>query len=129
MAVWTLGLNHKTAPIDLRERFAFASERLDQSLKGLRQSFTTHKEVAILSTCNRTEIYCAGDQVQIPQTLSWLADTGNTQVDVLASHTYRFEGDASARHAFRVASGLDSMVLGESQILGQMKEAVRLASD
>ncbi len=61
MAVWTLGLNHKTAPIDLRERFAFASERLDQSLKGLRQSFTTHKEVAILSTCNRTEIYCAGD--------------------------------------------------------------------
>jgi glutamyl-tRNA reductase len=129
MAVWTLGLNHKTAPIDLRERFAFASEKLEQSLRGLRQSFTTHKEVAILSTCNRTEIYCAGDQVQIPQTLSWLADTGKTQVDVLASHTYRFEGDASARHAFRVASGLDSMVLGESQILGQMKEAVRLASD
>ena len=129
MAVWTLGLNHKTAPIDLRERFAFASERLDQSLKGLRQSFTTHKEVAILSTCNRTEIYCAGDEVQIPQTLRWLADAGKTQVNVLASHTYRFEGDASARHAFRVASGLDSMVLGESQILGQLKEAVRLASD
>ena len=129
MAVWTLGLNHKTAPIDLRERFAFASERLDQSLKGLRQSFTTHKEVAILSTCNRTEIYCAGEEVQIPQTLSWLADAGKTQVDVLARHTYRFEGDASARHAFRVASGLDSMVLGESQILGQLKEAVRTASD
>ena len=129
MAVWTLGLNHKTAPIDLRERFAFASERLDQSLKGLRQSFTTHKEVAILSTCNRTEIYCAGDEVQIPQTLSWLADAGKTHVDVLAMHTYRFEGDASARHAFRVASGLDSMVLGESQILGQLKEAVRTASD
>ena len=129
MAVWTLGLNHKTAPIDLRERFAFASERLDQSLKGLRQSFATHKEVAILSTCNRTEIYCAGDEVQIPQTLSWLAVTGKTQVDVLARHTYRFEGDASARHAFRVASGLDSMVLGESQILGQLKEAVRTASD
>ena len=129
MAVWTLGLNHKTAPIDLRERFAFASERLDQSLKGLRQSFTTHKEVAILSTCNRTEIYCAGDEVHIPQTLSWLADAGQTQVDVLARHTYRFEGDASARHAFRVASGLDSMVLGESQILGQLKEAVRSASD
>jgi glutamyl-tRNA reductase len=129
MAVWTLGLNHKTAPIDLRERFAFASERMDQSLKGLRQSFATHKEVAILSTCNRTEIYCAGDEVHIPQTLSWLADAGQTQVDVLARHTYRFEGDASARHAFRVASGLDSMVLGESQILGQLKEAVRTASD
>ena len=129
MAVWTLGLNHRTAPIDLRERFAFASERLEQSLQGLRQKFETHKEVTILSTCNRTEIYCAGDQAHIPQTLAWLAETGNTHIDVLASHTYRLEGDASARHAFRVASGLDSMVLGESQILGQLKDAVKLATD
>ena len=129
MAVWTLGLNHRTAPIDLRERFAFASEKLEQSLQGLRQKFETHKEVTILSTCNRTEIYCAGDQSHIPQTLAWLAETGKTQVDILASHTYRLEGDASARHAFRVASGLDSMVLGESQILGQLKDAVKLATD
>jgi len=129
MAVWTLGLNHRTAPIDLRERFAFASEKLEQSLQGLRHSFATHKEVAILSTCNRTEIYCAGDAVHWPETLSWLAQTGQTQVDVLQSHTYRMEGDASARHAFRVASGLDSMVLGESQILGQLKDAVRLAAN
>jgi glutamyl-tRNA reductase len=129
MAVWTLGLNHRTAPIDLRERFAFASEKLEQSLKGLRQKFETHKEVTILSTCNRTEIYCAGDQSHLPQTLAWLAETGKTQVDILASHTYRLEGDASARHAFRVASGLDSMVLGESQILGQLKDAVKLATD
>ena len=111
MAVWTLGLNHRTAPIDLRERFAFASEQLENSLIGLRQSFDSHKEVAILSTCNRTEIYCAGDAVQLPQTLSWLAEKGQTQVEVLQSHIYRLEGDASARHAFRVASGLDSMVL------------------
>jgi len=129
MAVWTLGLNHRTAPIDLRERFAFASEKLEQSLKGLRQKFETHKEVTILSTCNRTEIYCAGDQSHLPQTLAWLAETGKTQVDILAAHTYRLEGDASARHAFRVASGLDSMVLGESQILGQLKDAVKLATD
>ena len=129
MAVWTLGLNHKTAPIDLRERFAFASEKLEQSLLGLRASFDTHKEVAILSTCNRTEIYCAGDEVHLPQTLSWLANAGQTNVDVLQSHIYKLEGDASARHAFRVASGLDSMVLGESQILGQLKDAVRLAAD
>jgi glutamyl-tRNA reductase len=129
MAVWTLGLNHRTAPIDLRERFAFASEKLEQSLRGLRQKFETHKEVTILSTCNRTEIYCAGDQSHLPQTLAWLAETGKTQVDILASHTYRLEGDASARHAFRVASGLDSMVLGESQILGQLKDAVKLATD
>jgi glutamyl-tRNA reductase len=129
MAVWTLGLNHRTAPIDLRERFAFASEKLEQSLQGLRQKFDTHKEVTILSTCNRTEIYCAGDQTHLPQTLAWLAETGKTKIDVLASHTYRLEGDASARHAFRVASGLDSMVLGESQILGQLKDAVKLATD
>lgn len=129
MTVWTLGLNHRTAPIDLRERFAFASEKLEQSLQGLRQKFETHKEVTILSTCNRTEIYCAGDRSHWPQTLAWLAEAGQTQVDVLASHTYRLEGDASARHAFRVASGLDSMVLGESQILGQLKDAVKLATD
>jgi glutamyl-tRNA reductase len=129
MAVWTLGLNHRTAPIDLRERFALASDQLLLSLQGLRSTLTSHKEVAILSTCNRTEIYCAGEQVQWQQTLGWLADVGKAQVDTLQSHIYRLEGDASARHAFRVASGLDSMVLGESQILGQFKDAVRLAAD
>ncbi len=129
MDVWTLGLNHRSAPLDLRERFAFASERLGDSLLGLRRSFASHKEVAILSTCNRTEIYCAGDQVQLPQTLSWLAQAGQTDCDVVKTHTYWMQGDASARHAFRVASGLDSMVLGEPQILGQLKEAVRIASD
>jgi glutamyl-tRNA reductase len=129
MAVWTLGLNHRTAPIDLRERFAFASDQLVSSLHGLRRTMTSHKEVAILSTCNRTEIYCAGDQLQWQQTLHWLADIGKAQVENLQSHIYRLEGGASARHAFRVACGLDSMVLGESQILGQFKNAVRLAAD
>ena len=129
MAVWTLGLNHRTAPLDLRERFVFASDQLVMSLQGLRRSFATHKEVAILSTCNRTEIYCAGDEVNAQQTLRWLADTGKAKVDDLQSHIYSLEGDASARHAFRVASGLDSMVLGESQILGQFKDAVRLAAE
>lgn len=129
MDVWTLGLNHRTAPLDLRERFVFASERLGDTLGGLRRTFASHKEVAILSTCNRTEIYCAGDQVQLPETLSWLADTGQTQLDTLKQHTYWLQADASARHAFRVASGLDSMVLGEPQILGQLKEAVRIAGD
>ena len=129
MTVWTLGLNHRTAPIELRERFSFASEQLEQSLRTLRQRFDTHKEVAILSTCNRTEIYCAGEAASLPETLSWLAESGRTKVDLLQNHTYKLEGIASARHAFRVASGLDSMVLGESQILGQLKDAVRLAAD
>ena len=129
MSVWTLGLNHKSAPLALRERFAFATERLEDSLHQLRGRFASHKEVAILSTCNRTEIYCAGDDAQAPQTLNWLAQAGETDLGVLQEHTYCLTGDGSARHAFRVASGLDSMVLGEPQILGQMKDAVRLANE
>ena len=86
MSVWTLGLNHKSAPLALRERFAFATERMEQSLHQLRHRFDSHKEVAILSTCNRTEIYCAGEQVQWRQTLDWLADIGKAQVDNLQSH-------------------------------------------
>ena len=113
MAVWTLGLNHRTAPIQLRERFAFASDQLSLSMQGLCSRLESHKEVAILSTCNRTEIYCAGEQVQWRETLHWLAETGKAQVESLQSHIYRLEGGASARHAFRVASGLDSMVLGD----------------
>ena len=128
MAVWTLGLNHKSAPLALRERFAFATEQLGASLHDLRGQCDAHKEVAILSTCNRTEIYCAGDQVVLPQTLEWLSRVGGASVDTLAQHTYSHSGDDSARHAFRVASGLDSMVLGEPQILGQMKVAVREAA-
>jgi glutamyl-tRNA reductase len=129
MSVWTLGLNHKSAPLALRERFAFATEQMEQSIHQLRGRFASHKEVAILSTCNRTEIYCAGDQSEVPQTLSWLAQEGGTDVTVLQEHTYCLTDDSSARHAFRVASGLDSMVLGEPQILGQMKDAVRVANE
>jgi glutamyl-tRNA reductase len=129
MSVWTLGLNHKSAPLALRERFAFATDQLGKTLNNLRGSYASHQEVAILSTCNRTEIYCAGQQIQVPQTLNWLAQEGQTEVDVLKAHTYCMTGDDSARHAFRVASGLDSMVLGEPQILGQMKDAVRMAGE
>lgn len=129
MTVWTLGLNHKTAPLALRERFAFASERLGEALHHLRHTFASHQEVAILSTCNRTEIYCAGQDIQVPETMAWLAHEGRTDASVLQAHTYWHAGDGSARHAFRVASGLDSMVLGEPQILGQMKDAVRIAGE
>ena len=131
MAVWTLGLNHTTAPLDLRGRFAFAVDQLAPALQGLRSNLalTTDQatEAAILSTCNRTEIYCAADQAATADTLRWLAQTGGVSPQELQSHTYLLEGDAAARHAFRVASGLDSMVLGEAQILGQLKDAVRAA--
>jgi glutamyl-tRNA reductase len=80
-----------------------------------------------LSTCNRTEIYCAADQAATNDTLRWLAQTGGVSASELHAHTYSLEGNEAARHAFRVASGLDSMVLGEAQILGQLKDAVRAA--
>jgi glutamyl-tRNA reductase len=133
MAVWTLGLNHTTAPLDLRGRFAFAVDQLAPTLDALRSNLadqtTQTPEAAILSTCNRTEIYCAADQAATNDTLRWLAQTGGVSASELHAHTYLLEGNEAARHAFRVASGLDSMVLGEAQILGQLKDAVRAAED
>jgi glutamyl-tRNA reductase len=129
MAVWALGINHTTAPLDLRGRFAFAIDQIEPTLKGLQASLARRPEAAILSTCNRTEIYCAGDQQQIDHTLDWLAQTGGVSPALLRSHAYTLKDGQAARHAFRVASGLDSMVLGEPQILGQMKDAVRAADE
>ena len=133
MAVWTLGLNHRTASLDLRSRFAFMPDQIESALHGLHRQLgqsnpaATAPEAAILSTCNRTEIYCASNQMAIDNTLQWLAQRGNVPTATLRAHTYTLQADASARHAFRVASGLDSMVLGEPQILGQMKSAARVA--
>ena len=127
MAVWALGINHTTAPLDMRGRFAFAVDQMAPQLQALRQSIARTPEAAIVSTCNRTEIYCAGDEAAMEQTLAWLAQSGGVSPHELRSHTYSLEGDQAARHAFRVASGLDSMVLGEPQILGQLKDAVRAA--
>ncbi|MDY0106943.1 MAG: glutamyl-tRNA reductase [Giesbergeria sp.] len=134
MSVWALGINHTTAPLDLRGRFAFALDQIAPTLHGLRQSLgqsSEHRnvETAIISTCNRTEIYCAGDQPALDHTLGWLAHSGGVSTDLLRSHSYVLEDGPVARHAFRVASGLDSMVLGEPQILGQMKDAVRAAEN
>ena len=127
MSVWALGLNHNTAPLDLRGRFVFSMDQMEPTLRGLRQSLARQPEATILSTCNRTEIYCAGDQLELDTTLEWLAQSGGVSPALLRSHAYTLEGDRAARHVFRVASGLDSMVLGEPQILGQMKDAVRAA--
>ena len=126
MAVWALGINHTTAPVDLRGRFAYAVEQIQPTLQALRGSLR-QPEAAILSTCNRTEIYCAGEQQGIEQTLDWMAHSGGVSANLLRSHSYQLHDGLVARHAFRVASGLDSMVLGEPQILGQLKDAVRAA--
>ncbi|GAB2465225.1 MAG: glutamyl-tRNA reductase [Comamonas sp.] len=134
MAVWALGINHNTAPLDIRGRFAFALDQIAPTLHSLRSSLSgphrhTGVETAILSTCNRTEIYCAADAPALDHTLHWLAHSGNVPADALRSYTYTLQDGLVARHAFRVASGLDSMVLGEAQILGQMKNAVRAAEE
>jgi glutamyl-tRNA reductase len=127
MSVFALGLNHHTAPLDLRGRFAFTLEQLAPSLNVLRQQLPGAPEAAILSTCNRTEVYVAAPPAQVQSAIAWLAEAGGVPAGALREHAYVMQGSAAARHAFRVASGLDSMVLGEPQILGQMKQAAREA--
>ena len=127
MAVWALGINHTTAPLDMRGRFAFAIVQVAPTLRALRDSLSRQPEAALISTCNRTEIYCAGEKPELEHTLDWLAHSGGVAPSLLRAHAYTMENSLAARHAFRVASGLDSMVLGEPQILGQIKDAVRAA--
>ena len=134
MSVFALGLNHTTAPLDLRGRLAFAPEQMGPALQGLRERLRLSvPEAALVSTCNRTELYVAsapaGMQELVRPTIDWLAEQGGISGAQLQSHSYVLEDRAAARHAFRVAAGLDSMVLGEPQILGQMKQAVRLADE
>ena len=123
MTLFALGLNHQTAPLAVRERVVFHVERLRDALVELKQGLA--REAAILSTCNRTELYAAGEE---PDALArWLAQYHHLQPDGLQPYLYTLPSEQAVRHAFRVASGLDSMVLGEPQILGQMKEAARAA--
>ena len=127
MSVIALGLNHATAPLDLRGRFSFATDRLAPTLLEFRERLMRGSEVAIVSTCNRTELYLGAETGAVQPAFDWLAGIGGVSSDALRAHTYVHQDGAAARHAFRVACGLDSMVLGEPQILGQMKQAVREA--
>jgi glutamyl-tRNA reductase len=127
MSVFALGLNHTTAPVDLRGRFAFTPEQLAPTLRAFRERLARVSEVAIVSTCNRTELYVGANASVVSPAVDWLAGIGGVASHTLREHAYVLEGGAAARHAFRVASGLDSMVLGEPQILGQLKQAVREA--
>ncbi len=131
--VLTIGLNHQTAPLDVRGRFAFALDQISPALRLVRERLArVTPEAALLSTCNRTEIYLAAPASAHPGDLAapvvdWLATHGQVTADTLQPHTYVMSDRDAARHAFRVAAGLDSMVLGETQILGQFKQAVREA--
>ncbi len=126
MQLFTLGLNHHTAPLAVREQVAFQPERLPQALNELLRDKPV-REAAILSTCNRTELYCA---TEAPQSAAdWLAEYHHLQPQKISPYLYTLPQRDAVRHVFRVASGLDSMVLGEPQILGQMKQAARTAEE
>jgi glutamyl-tRNA reductase len=123
MHLFTVGVNHTTAPIDIRENVAFQNEKLGHALRDL--SMHGIHEAAILSTCNRTEIYCNTEDPQ--KALQWLGNYHQLQPQNIQPYMYTLPSQDAVKHAFRVASGLDSMVLGEPQILGQMKQAVKIA--
>ena len=124
MQLFAFGINHQTAPLALREQVVFHAENLVQALRDLVDRNPV-KEAAIISTCNRTEIYC--DTAEPREALRWLADYHQLKAQHLEPHVYQLPHEQAVKHAFRVASGLDSMVLGEPQILGQFKDAVRTA--
>ena len=128
--VLTFGLNYVSAPVAVRERVTFPMDVLRPALEGLRSAFgKSVSEAAILSTCNRTEIYCAAEPHVAERLPEWMADFNRLKSSELVPHLYRYQQNGAVRHAFRVASGLDSMVLGEPQILGQMKDAVKAAEE
>jgi glutamyl-tRNA reductase len=130
VSVLALGLNHVSAPVSVRERISLPEDLVRPALTALRQAFGgAVKEAAILSTCNRTELYCAAEPHVAERLPSWLAEFNQIEAGALEPHMYLHGRDEAVRHAFRVASGLDSMVLGEPQILGQMKDAVRAAEE
>ncbi|MEC5218413.1 glutamyl-tRNA reductase [Actimicrobium sp. GrIS 1.19] len=138
MQLLALGLNHNTAPLSLREKVAFPADQIGQAVQAARVWFGNDgtsrigDEAAILSTCNRTEVYAASDlpggaDAVLDSTAHFLASYHNLPYGDLRPYLYALPQGDAVRHAFRVASGLDSMVLGEPQILGQMKDAVRQA--
>ncbi len=128
MPLITLGLNHTTAPVDIRERVTFGPDIVVAALRGLR-ALPGVNEGVILSTCNRTELYCAADLDVSDDLCAWMGRFHGLAMDDIAPYLYQHQEGASVRHLLRVASGLDSLVLGEPQILGQVKSAFQTASD
>jgi glutamyl-tRNA reductase len=129
MTILTLGLNHKTAPVDIRERLSFGPDVIVGALRTMTEQ-TPASEAVILSTCNRTELYCAADEREGETHLrNWLGRFHGIEPQLFAPHLYVHHDRDSVRHLLRVASGLDSMVLGEPQILGQVKAAFQTACD
>ncbi|MCS5564718.1 MAG: glutamyl-tRNA reductase, partial [Methylococcales bacterium] len=129
MTLLALGINHNTAPVSIREKLSFSLDILQPALQEL-VTLEEVREAAILSTCNRTEFYCCGIQTQeINSLLDWIARYKNLRPEDFIPYLYTHTEKHLVRHMFRVACGLDSLVIGEPQILGQMKSAYQTASD
>lgn len=132
MQLFAIGLNHETATVSVREKLAFSGEQLLTATRELGEQ-SMLQEVAILSTCNRTEIYCHSENLPYGQAYSkvlpWLSQYSGLSQQQLSELMYKYPNEAAVKHAFRVAAGLDSMVLGEPQILGQMKQAFGVANE
>ncbi|MGR9106076.1 MAG: glutamyl-tRNA reductase [Gammaproteobacteria bacterium] len=128
MTLLALGINHTTAPLSIREKLSFSGEILQPALREL-GNLSEVTEAAILSTCNRTELYCGMQSQEINGIVNWIAESRKLHLDEFEPYLYTYEENHFIRHVFRVACGLDSMILGEPQILGQMKSAYQAAYD
>ena len=128
MSILALGLNHHTAPVDIRERAAIGEHQLGDALKALREVCSV-KEAAIVSTCNRTEFYCGMHEQDIDAVLQWMHRYFELRDNGFQPYVFHHSERDAVRHLMRVCSGLDSMVLGEPQILGQIKRAYRDADE
>ena len=126
MSFFALGVNHQTASVELREKIAFNPEKLSILLAEQSQHPVLN-DMVVVSTCNRTEVYAMSDNVDM--VLNWLAQTNGIDPKQLQNHVYRYENALAVTHLMRVASGLDSLMLGEPQILGQVKTALSLAKE
>ena len=122
MQLFAFGLNHNTAPVEIREQVNFSPERLKQALQELIERELA-QEVVIISTCNRTELYCGLEGDTMSAIINWLSHYHNIASKLLQAHLYTHSQAAAVGHLFRVACGLDSMILGEPQVLGQIKSA------
>ena len=128
MSLITLGINHKTAPLDLRERLAFTPQTLPEALLSLKK-LDHIEEASILSTCNRTELYCVTNKDNDRAIIQWFSQFHGLDESQIKQHIYLHAHEETVRHAMEVACGLDSMVLGEPQIAGQMKTAYATANE
>ena len=129
MPLITVGVNHKTAPVSIRERVAFAPEKMIDALSSL-ISEKKANEAVIVSTCNRTELYCSvEDFSMVDDVIAWLGQYHGIALSELKQYCYTHSNDDSVRHIMRVASGLDSLILGEPQILGQVKSAYAVSQE